>query len=347
MNSTISNSKIKKYTLGILLFLCFVFMFDRGLFFLLQYLESRYYTPNQFEGTFSRYVGDKTFSTLIFGTSRTYEGIHPVYLKLHLGQAAFKESFQGKGPKYNYYFYKMYKKYAGVPKVVIYGVDYFIYTVKSDPRWMVRFDVSKEDEEEVEKGLFSSPLLLLKNKRQIDSFSKNLLVEAGETVATDEAQEEKDIQELDRIQDYTGVEDPKKKLVTKPFRNYHRQRYPRPPGVEGRYFKKLLKLLARDKVTVIFVGLPDHFGSYKTNVERQKFLMHLKRLGRKYKNIHLYNYNKPKKFELSNDSYFNDGGYGMTNSHLSQSGARIFNKLLCEDLKRHYEEKKPAAGQRQ
>jgi hypothetical protein len=339
MNSTISNSNIKKYTLGILLFLFFVFLFDRGLFFLLQYLEEQYYTPNQFEATFSRYVGDKNYSTLIFGTSRTYEGIHPKYLKMHLGQEAFKESFQGKGPRYNYYFYKMYKKYAGVPRVVIYGVDYFIYTVKSDPRWMVRFDVSKEEEDN-ETGLFSSPLLLLKNKRQIDTFSKNVLIGAGEIVATDEEQDEKDIKELERIQGYTGVNDPKKKLVTKPFRNYLRQRYPRPPGMEGKYFKKLLKLLARDKVTVIFVGLPDYFGSYKTNIERQKFLMHLKRLCRKYKNIYLYNYNKPKKFELSNVSYFNDGGYGMTNSHLSQTGARIFNKLLCDDIKHHYKEKK-------
>jgi hypothetical protein len=128
-----------------------------------------------------------------------------------------------------------------------------------------------------------------------------------------------------------------KKLVTEPYDNYKRQAYPPFPGKEGLYFKKLLDELERDHVTVILVALPDYFGSFKTNLQRHDFALHLRQLTQEYENLFFYNYNRPRKFPLSNTEYFNDGGYGETNSHLSQKGAKVFNKLLIKDIKKHYQ----------
>jgi hypothetical protein len=324
-------SKLKKALRGFLFFILFLFLFDRGLFFLISTLEAGFYSKNKFEKRFETYVRDKSFSTLIFGTSRSYEGIHPYYFKKELGQNVFKETFQGKGPKYNYYFYQLYKKYAGIPKVVIYGVDYFIYTVTSDPKWMARFNRAMVREH---WDWLSTPLLLLKYKRSIDNFSNNVLIRMQEKENPDAS--EKSFEDFLHMQEYIGAAPLEKKLVTHRPYKYRRQFFPRFPGNEGDYFIKLLDELAKDKVTVILVALPDYFGSYKTNFERKEFALHLKRLERKYKNLFFYNYDRAVVFPLSNPDYFLDGGFGKTNSHLSKTGARLFNHMLIKDLEKYY-----------
>ena len=332
MSLSISSSKIRKFIAGFFLFILFLLLFDRGLFYLISNLEANFYQGNDFEKRFERFVKDAHFTTLIFGTSRTYEGIHPYYIEEKLNQKAFKESYVGKGPKYNYYFYKLYKKYAGIPKVVIYGVDYFIYAVGSDPKWMSRFDINTGDEK---IDYLSNPLLLVKYKKKIDNFLNNILirlkVEMGPKISKES------LQDFIDIQNYTGLMVKNKKLVTEPYKNYKRQVYIRSPGKEGDYFKKLLDELERDQVTVILVALPDYFGSFKTNLHRHNFVLHLRELKHKYKNLFFYNYNRPRKFPLNNTEYFNDGGYGETNSHLSQKGAKVFNERLVKDIKKHYQ----------
>ncbi len=59
---------------------------------------------------------------LILGTSCTYEGIHPKHIKKFANINALKYAYQGRGPKNSLAFYRMYKKYKGTPKYVIYGV---------------------------------------------------------------------------------------------------------------------------------------------------------------------------------------------------------------------------------
>ncbi|UCH97674.1 MAG: hypothetical protein JSV88_12720 [Candidatus Aminicenantes bacterium] len=334
MSLSISGFKIKKYLIGGFLFILFVFLFDRGLFYLITTLETKFYSKNKFEKRFEKYVKDKTFTTLIFGTSRTYEGIHPCYIEKELGQRVFKETFQGKGPKYNYYFYKLYKKYAGIPKMVIYGVDYFIYNITSDTKWMARFETEVPKEH---VGYFSGPLLLVKYKNRIDNFHNNLLIRLKEKEDLDAGEES--VRDFIAIHQYSGLEVPKekKKLVSKYIRNHKLQRYRRYPGIEGEYFMKLMEEWHQDKVTVILVVLPDYFGTYRTNFERKVFALHLKRLEWKYKNVFFYNYNRPQYFFfLRNRDYFNDGGWGQTNSHLSKTGAQVFNKILAKDLKKHF-----------
>jgi hypothetical protein len=331
MSLSTSNSKIKKYIIGFFFFILFLFLFDRGLFFLISTLKTNVYKKNKFEKRFENYLKENHFSTLIFGTSRTYEGIHPYYFESELGQKAFKESFQGKGPKYFYYFYQLYKKYAGAPKVVIYGIDYFIYNITSDSRWLSRFKniIAKE------KIDFLSPtLMLVKYKKTIDEFFNNLLILLKEKENPDDT--ENSYTDFIHMQEYTGVIFPNKGPVAKRPDKYIRQLFFRFPGKEGHYFKKLLEEMDRDNVAVILVGLPDYYGTFKTNFERRDFALDLKRWEGKYKNVFFYNYNRLFKFPLKRKDYFLDGAYGLTNSHLSKIGAKVFNKKLIEDVKKHY-----------
>jgi len=327
--------RVKKYLAGFFLLALFLFLFDRGLFFLISRMEAGFYPKKEYEKRFEAFVKGRRYTTLILGTSRAYEGIHPYFIERFLHQKAFKESYVGKGPKYNYYFYQLYKKYAGIPRVVIYGVDYFIFNLTTDSKWLARFDMEEEKKEE-RVDYFSSPLLLVKHKKKIDNFMNNVVIRLQEVAADGETNET--LKEFSDIQKYIGEPKRDKGLVTERYKKYLRQLYPRSPGKEGDFFIKLLDELKRDGVTVVLVGLPDYFGTYKTNFQRNEFLQHLKTLRRDFKNLYIYNYNRPNQFPLSNPLYFNDGGYGQTNSHLSLEGARVFNKMLMEDLKKHYEE---------
>jgi len=322
--------RVGKYVALFFSLLLFLFLFDRGLFYLLHRVESDFYRKNDYEKRFETFVKGKGYDTLIFGTSRTYEGIHPYYIEKFLHRKAFKESYVGKGPKYNYYFYRLYKKYAGIPRVVIYGVDYFIFTITTDSKWMERFNLNEKEEK---INVFSAVSLLVKYKKKIDNFLNNVVISLGEEM---EAGEEDPFKEFIHMQKYVGAYKKDKNLVTEQPRRIKRQFFPTFPGVEGHYFIKLLDELDRDGVTVVLVGLPDHIGTYKTNFQRREFIQYLKGLNRKYKNLYIYNYNRPNQFPLSDDRYFNDGGYSKTNSHLSREGARVFNKMFVEDLKKLY-----------
>jgi len=326
-----NGKKILTYVAGVLLFLVCLFLTDRGLYYLINRMETDMYSKNDFELRFEEYMQGKSFNTLIFGTSRTYEGIHPIYFEKYLGVKAFKEAFQGKGPKYNYYFYKLYKKYAGVPKVVVYGVDYFIYNVTSDPKWMSRF---KLEEETPAFDWFAAPLLLVHNKKKIDNFHNNLLMELGKKPATEVNKDR--FKDIIDVQVYTGIMQQGDLLKAEYTRRHHRQVFMTPPGVEGEYFDKLLKELDRDGVTVILTGIPSFYGTYKTNFQHNAFLLQLKSFLRIYKRLYILNFNRPGKFPLEDKAYFNDGGYGQTNSHLSQLGSQKFCEMLLKSIADHY-----------
>jgi hypothetical protein len=339
MNSYISSfkkradrKKLLKYIGYFCLFLLFVVLFDRSLYYLIFRMEEDFYSKNEFEQRFEKYMEGRSFSTLILGTSRAYEGIHPIYFDRLLGVKAFKETFRGKGPKYNYYFYKLYKKYAGVPKVVVYGIDYFVFNITSDLRWMARFN-QEEAKEKID--FFAAPLLLVKNKPKIDNFYNNIMIRLKEK--KDPEADADSFKDIIDIQKYMGINKPDKKINTRITPNYGRQPYPRYPGKEGKYFDKMLDEMIQDGVTIILVALPDYIGSYKTNYERGVFINHLKIQRRKSENVFIYNYNRPKRFPLSNTENFNDGGYGQTNSHLSRKGAELFCNLLIEEITRHYQ----------
>jgi hypothetical protein len=206
--------------------------------------------------------------------------------------------------------------------------------VISDPKWMSRFNIDNKNEKNI--YCFSSSLLLVRYKKKIDNFFNNILIRLKEKWEREQGKEEEPLRDFIHIQNYIGSNAKNKKLDTKKYHKYTLQRYPPFPGQEGDYFIKLLDELEKDQVTVVLVALPDYIGTFRTNFESNKFTWHLRRLSREYKNLFFYNYNNRKKFPRFKSEYFNDGGYGQTNSHLSQKGAKLFNEKLVEDLKKHY-----------
>jgi hypothetical protein len=320
----------------LLMFLLFLCVFDRGLFFTIRTWETRAYQKEEFGKIFSRKrdfnkhfleIPKGTYNTLIMGSSRTHRGIHPYYLYQYLGQKAFKIARAKIRLKFNYYFYNQYKKYAGVPKVVIYGLDYFMFKLQSNPYFM-KFVGEKGDE----AGEYNNgPLLLLNNKNKIDSFLNDSLERLTENL-NPEPVEPQAVKEIDPFIGY----EKKKKLVKQPPAHYKRLKYVHYPGKEGIYFTKLLEQWQKDGVQVVLVFLPDYIGTYKSNFQQDLFKADIRQLTASYSNVTIYDYNRPDKFPLANPAYFLDGNYGRTNSHLSREGASLFNRLLCENLKHFY-----------
>jgi hypothetical protein len=270
-----------------------------------------------------------TYNTLIMGSSRTFRGIHPYYIYKRLKQRAFKIAKAKISVKFNYYFYKEYIKYAGVPKVIIYGLDYFIFTKRSAENFLRFIGV-----EDIRKNNYNNGiLLLLSNKEKIDTFFNNMLDTLNRIYTSNSGVPgANEIQSIDPFIGYGGGLT-LNKLKPPRFKTFH---YTSFPGEEGVYFTKLLKECEADGVEVILVFLPDYIGTYESNVEGNAFKKDIQRLTRFYKNVFIYDYNDPKVFPLRNPDYFLDGGYGKTNSHLSREGARVFNRMLVKDLKKHY-----------
>jgi hypothetical protein len=336
MNSFISNFKKqgKRAFPELLSFVLFLFLFDRLLFVMIKRAEWSFYnhiSPSSLSEKFSQISNKDEYKILIFGTSRTYDGIHPAYIQNQLGIKAFKEAFVAKGPMYNYYFYQEYKKIMGIPRVVIYGVDYFIYNQTSERYLMKRFNTDVTDALYYNRGIS----MLLANKGKIDNFSntflnnlqKNLWNEASFLVEHDNTLMENYLGET-----ITGDID------TKEPPQYDKVFFFRYPGLEGVYLSRLLEELHRDNVTVLLISLPDYIGTLLTNNCQGEYQSAFRYYQQKYDNVHFIDYNQVKIFDLTNPAYFINGGYGKTNSHLSRAGAEILNRLLINDLRKYLPE---------
>jgi hypothetical protein len=329
MSSSTSSSERRRFLALLACFLAALFVFDRGLSLAVRTIEQRSYGKSDFEQRLGRYLAGRNPAVLVFGTSRTFEGIIPAHLESCLGKKIFKEAYWGKGPKYNYYFYRLYKKRAGVPKLVIYGVDYFIYNAESNIRWMSRFNL---EEKAAGFDVLAGPLLLFKNKKHNDEFFNNLMTDLGRTAPAADSSGDEDL--FDKINTHPGAPSPddNPRLRTERPPQFFKQRFPKPPGKEGDYFLRLLDELKADGVKVALVSLPDYIGSLRTNWQMPGFHRHLQDLSRRYENVTLLAYNTPRDFDLDKPELFLDGGYGKTNSHLSQRGAAVLGRKLCRDL---------------
>lgn len=337
MSSSTSSSRPpwRRALYRLALFLLFLLAFDRLLFLGLRAAEeaySRRTVAATLQEKFAAVRDRDEVRVLILGTSRAFEGIHPAWIRKRLGVRSFKEAFVGKGPKYNYFFYQEYKKHMPLPRVVVYGVDYFLFNIKSERHWLQRFPQALVGQDRPNRGVS----LLLANKAQTDRFFQLLLDGLkAETGGDANYQAEMD---PERMEAYCGAAS---SGAIDPERPSHFKRvlFPRPPGQEGRFFKRLLLRAREDGVQVLLVALPDYIGTYWTNRGQKKFRDYFRRLDKSFANVRFLNYNDPRAFALERAELFLDGGYGHTNSHLSRSGAEIFNRLLIEDLRRHLEAK--------
>jgi hypothetical protein len=328
---------VSYYVSGGLLFILLLFAFDRGLFYLVHSMEKNFYHKKDLRNIFfqKRDFNKKfldlprgTYNTLIMGSSRTHRGIHPFYIHKRLNQNAFKIAKAKIRLKFNYYFYKEYKKIAGIPKLVIYGLDYFMFKLESHAYFL---QFVKEEEDDKTPGYAGGPLLLVSNKERVDSFLNNALEKWNKTFEVSE-QMGQSFKIIDPFIGYAKTEP----MNTKKPPRFKRFSYEGYPGVEGVYFSKLLEEWKNDGVQVVLVYLPDYIGTYKSNYQLNRFKEEIRKLTAAYNNVSIYDYNRPDRFALDNQAYFLDGGYGKTNSHLSKRGSRVFHRMFIEDLKKHY-----------
>ncbi|NIM16389.1 MAG: hypothetical protein GTO45_30720, partial [Candidatus Aminicenantes bacterium] len=222
-----------------------------------------------------------------------------------------------------------------IPNVVVYGLDYFMFKLKSHQFFMDAVSAAGED---AEPGPYANGLLLLlSNKSHIDEFFNNYLDQLNQNVNPPNETQETGNGTIHVIDPFIGYE----KQVYEPLphkkRWFKKFDYGPYPGKEGIYFTKLLEEWEKDDVQVILVFLPDYIGSYESNHQMDVFKKEIQQLTAPYQNVFIYDYNRPDKFPLSNPKYFLDGGHGKSNSHLSKTGARVFNRMLLKEIKKHYE----------
>lgn len=339
MSNTSIESGKKKCLVFLVVLLGSFFIFDRLLFhaiisqeknlFKKTDLSTIFFRKKDFNRNFFK-IPKGTYDTLIMGSSRTYRGIHPYYLYKYLDKKAFKIAAAKTRPKFNYFFYKVYKKYAGIPEIVIIGMDYFMFKHETNDPFFRHFFPNTE-KKPYKKGIS----LLLTNKTQIDALLNNILEifasgnDSQKTVKPP-GKKKKPPQIIDP---FIGFETRKITTLKRPPR-FNTFEYAPYPGLEGIWFFKLLKELEKDGVTVALVFLPSFIGTYESNFQQEAFLADIRQLIKPLKNIHILDYNRPDKFPLDNIDYFQDGGYGKSNSHLSARGAVVLNRMLTKDLKK-------------
>jgi hypothetical protein len=302
-----------------------VFLLDKGLYRLLASAQDAFYRDPAYAVRLKKFMKGKSFDTLILGSSRTYEGIHPAYFEKRLGSKAFKEAYFGRSPYYHYLFYDSYRRLAGRPRVVVYGVDYFMFTTISDKRWLAKFETQPRP-----PRFFESPSLLIERRKETEDFLNDLRTRLeGGAVGDNAVRTDWD---LNKIQRYIGRKATPGRIVTVRPKRYTPGPYFPYPGKEGRFFRRLLDEFARDGVLVLLVTIPDYIGTYETDFERRKFMEDLGRLTEGFRNVRIYDFNRPEIFPLAQVDLFLNGGWGLTNSHLSRKGAALFNRLLLKKI---------------
>jgi hypothetical protein len=332
MSSFISNFRLgaKKVLIDLLAFCALFFILDRACFMLVQLGESsfyRHFSPKSLNEKFSRVQSKGDYRFLILGTSRTYDAIHPFYIRKHLRVRAFKEAFVGKGPMYNYYFYREFKKAMGVPQVVLYGVDYFLYNVETERQWMQRFPQGVIQDVYHSRGIS----MLWANKTGIDRLLNNFI--NGMHLDAKRNRNLRFERDVLLMESYRG-DNFREAIETREPAFFDKYFFFPYPGQEGAYFSRLMDELQRDGVTVLLVSLPEYIGTYRSNKSHRLFRRAFRYYQRKHANVRFLDYNRPSRFDLENPEYFIDGGFGKTNSHLSRRGAEIFNLMLIADLRR-------------
>ncbi len=331
---------MKKRIYLILLFMFFFIIFDRGGAYLFRELNYSFYSSNQMKkNSFGkpRLVKKGFYDSMIFGSSRTVQSIHPEYLFKDLGLKALCEAKNDRYPEYFYRFYRRFKNSYGIPKYVFYGVDYFLFKKRTIKQALWNLSERKRLARRInfrkrlnKNSKFLSHIsLLFRVKDKIDKTSESYLYKMSmEWDIVD-----KKNTEVAGISNFLGKKKVlKAKLRIKPA-TWEKFPYINSENGEGPYLKLLFDELEKDGVKVFVVGIPSYIGSYESNYEQDKFSSDIRNLIRRRERFWFFNYNHPDKFDLGNYEYFTDGGYGYENSHISYLGGIPFNKLLVEDVR--------------
>jgi len=310
------------------LFVLSFFVFDRLLLFGLRAGAARYYASLKADKLRSRHTaitGRGDGDLLIFGSSRARYAFGQDQLSSRLNKRVVKEAAAGRFPKFFYYFYMKYRTDNAKPKVILYGLDYFMFEKKSAPDELARLDKSiKLDSLNPADAVNPvSPLLsrlswLFRKKPEIDGlFTQVLKLDAALQAEV-----------TDRVDAGPAGPTTYKFYTVKPDR-WQTRPYQPFPGVEGQYLEKLLTVLEEDGVPVFLVLIPDSVATNDTNFEQGKFKTEARALAARHKNAAVLDLNRPEVFDLNNTLLFNDGAWGRSNCHLTNRGMADFSRKLA------------------
>jgi hypothetical protein len=330
MNSSTSLSKkvvTKMLATGLILIGSFLLL-DRSMAFVLKNFASQWGRAREAREGSVIYEDAINVDVLIMGSSRAYRAIDPDALSEQTGYSVRQEASKDKYIRYNYLFYKQYREHSRPPKIMIWGLDYFMFGFRSGKRVLSRLGFSEDAGRPtghafpVSNGSSSflgrvSELSRIKKGFQetffdfINSFDPG----AGRTERRIHTKHHGHIQ---------GIGNPN---------NYRKFRFPPPPGHEGEHLHAFLDLVRRDGVHVYLVMLPDFYGTFLSHSSEDQYEDEWRRIAQKYDSVQLINFNDVARFDLKNHLLFKDGGYGRISSHLNYHGALKLTRQLAEILK--------------
>jgi hypothetical protein len=312
-------------------------LLDHLLFWAVREGSARYYSSVQNDPLpWKTPYGQGDGQALILGTSRSQYGFAHYVLSKSLGLRIYKETKPGNFPQYNYYFYKKYRTKFGQPALVIYGLDYFIFEKESASLNLVRLDPSLSINKMNPRGIvnlnfpwLSRASWLFRMKPSIDKFLADLT--ASDKQASDQESPKRRLKRRLGLRKRRAPK-PEVRIVPQRPSSWHKRPYPAAPGKEGLFFVRLLEELDREAVPTFLVILPEYIASYESNFEQDKFRADIARLAAPYKHVTIIDLDRPDKFDLENPDYFVDLGWGISNCHMLNKGARLFSRKLAAEV---------------
>jgi hypothetical protein len=216
------------------------------------------------------------------------------------------------------------------PRVVIYGLDYFMFANPSDPGLLRRFG-DTVGRASAPAALWP-PLLTVAHKAKDDQAILRILEQLQLRLASamGEFNPDDDVADMEA---YTGRTD-SRVVQRMPPQGFATVGYARYPGLEGEFLDQLLRAWRDDGVEVVFVYPPDYEATRRTNIEHDAFIAEIRQLTADCATCAVLDYSTPARFPTSNAAFFWDGGFGNPNSHLSKAGAEAFTRIFLPDVRR-------------
>jgi hypothetical protein len=323
MSQSVSWSRVAR---AALVFAVALVVFDRALYWGIGALQARVMRGTELRHLLGAVERKPDYEWLVLGTSRTYEALHPSAIERAFGVKAFKSAGRGKGPRYQYEFYRLYTPMFGAPRVLLLGIDAFMFGIRSDDPYLRQLE--REASPGAQASLFWPPLRLAAHRREVTSAVLRILERLQFELTPDDPQFS-----VELMQAYAGTVPARPPEQAEPA-SYVRVPHDGFPGAEGEYFQKLIAACMADGVTVVLIYPPDVVGTQRTHEDHAAFLDEIRGLVKDCPACFVLDYGEPSRFPSADIRYFIDGAYGVTNSHLSKAGAEAFAEFWVPDVKR-------------
>jgi hypothetical protein len=267
---------------------------------------------------------------MIIGSSRAYNAFDPEIMAKQTGMTVRQEAWKGKYIRYHYHFYQQYRKISKAPKILIWGLDYFLFAHGTDRPYLQRLGLeepspkahpSQADQYKRPAGPFSKISHLVRNRALIQGTFYDILNLYNQE---DQPSGPRKYRNSDR---HIQAEIEPVQYIKYPYHTF--------PGQESQYLDDFLKLLIQDGVQIYLVILPDYLGTQLSHADEATYTREWTEIAARYPSISLLNFNTEKTYGISRSHLFFDGGYGKISSHLNRFGAAILSKKVAGILKNH------------